>query len=118
MPLCYITSTDEYPAVVELANLNSVSRGNFDPMLEGVTEIDKPPALKVGTAIEGSSVAGTSVNMTSSVSTFAPSMQQPLSSSSLQTPNGSSFASAMNVERVSSRCCTRILVKVAYFFGL
>ncbi|GJU56684.1 bifunctional purple acid phosphatase 26-like protein [Tanacetum coccineum] len=57
-------------------------------MLEGVTEIDKPPAPK-----------------------------QPSSSLSLQTPKGSSFASAMNVERMSSRCCTQILVKVAYFFG-
>nr|GEU78451.1 G-type lectin S-receptor-like serine/threonine-protein kinase At1g34300 [Tanacetum cinerariifolium] len=76
--------------------------GKVVQMLEGVTEIDKPPAPKAGTAIEGSSVAGTSVNMTSSVSTFAPSMQQPSSSSSLQTPKGSSFASAMNVERVSS----------------
>lgn len=76
--------------------------GKVVQMLEGVTEIDKPPAPKVGTAIEGSSVAGTSVNMSSSVSTFAPSMQPPSSSSSLQTPKGSSFASAMNVERVSS----------------
>ncbi|GKD05746.1 hypothetical protein Tco_1180720 [Tanacetum coccineum] len=39
MPLCYITSTDEYPAVVELANLNSVSRGNFDPVINVIEAV-------------------------------------------------------------------------------
>ncbi|KAK9073125.1 hypothetical protein SSX86_007448 [Deinandra increscens subsp. villosa] len=68
--------------------------GKVVQMLEGVSVVEKPPAPKAGTAIEGL-VAGTS----SSVSTFAPA---PSSSSSLQTPKGSSFASGMNVERVSS----------------
>ncbi|XP_071737780.1 G-type lectin S-receptor-like serine/threonine-protein kinase At1g34300 [Rutidosis leptorrhynchoides] len=70
--------------------------GKVVQMLEGVTEIEKPPAPKVSPGTIDGSVAGSSMNMTStSVSTFAPS-------SSLQTPKGSSFASGMNVERVSS----------------
>ncbi|CAI9266603.1 unnamed protein product [Lactuca saligna] len=75
--------------------------GKVVQMLEGVTEIEKPPAPKVGSAIDGS-VAGTSTYMSSSVSTLAPSVQPPSSSSSLQTPKGSSFASGMNIERASS----------------
>ncbi|CAH1443167.1 unnamed protein product [Lactuca virosa] len=75
--------------------------GKVVQMLEGVTEIEKPPAPKVGSAIDGS-VAGTSTYMSSSVSTLAPSVQPPSSSSSLQTPKASSFASGMNIERASS----------------
>lgn len=75
--------------------------GKVVQMLEGVTEFEKPPAPKVGPVIDGS-VVGSSVNMTSSVSTFAPSVLLPSSSSSLQTTKGSSIASGMEVERVSS----------------
>ncbi|KAI3820063.1 hypothetical protein L1987_13919 [Smallanthus sonchifolius] len=75
--------------------------GKVVQMLEGVAEVEKAPAPKAGTTLDGS-VAGTSVNMSSSVSTFAPSVVPPSSSSSLQTPKGSSFASGMNVEKVSS----------------
>ncbi|XP_076900439.1 G-type lectin S-receptor-like serine/threonine-protein kinase At1g34300 [Bidens hawaiensis] len=78
--------------------------GKVVQMLEGVAEVGKAPAPKAGAgpALEGS-VAGTSVNMSSSVSTFAPSAVQPSSSSSIQTTKGSSsFALGMNIEKVSS----------------
>ncbi|KAD0332302.1 hypothetical protein E3N88_44444 [Mikania micrantha] len=70
--------------------------GKVVQMLEGVTVVEKAPAPKAGTTIDGS-IAGTS-----SVSTFALSVLQPSSSSSIQTPKGSSFASGANVEKVSS----------------
>ncbi|XP_060198178.1 G-type lectin S-receptor-like serine/threonine-protein kinase At1g34300 [Lycium barbarum] len=66
--------------------------GKVVQMLEGVTEIDRPPAPN---AIEGS-FAGTSLNTssTSALSTFATSAPAPSSSSSFQT--------AKNVDRQSS----------------
>ncbi|KVH98640.1 G-type lectin S-receptor-like serine/threonine-protein kinase At1g34300 isoform X1 [Cynara cardunculus var. scolymus] len=76
--------------------------GKVVQMLEGVTEMERPPDPKTGSTIEGS-VAGTSVNLSSSVSTSTPSsMPPPSSSSSLQTLRGSSFTSGMNIERASS----------------
>ncbi|KAL9994297.1 putative protein kinase RLK-Pelle-SD-2b family [Helianthus debilis subsp. tardiflorus] len=75
--------------------------GKVVQMLEGVAEVGKAPAPKAGTTIDGS-VAGTSVNMSSSVSTLGTSAVPPSSSSSVQTPKGSSFASGMNIEKVSS----------------
>ncbi|KAK4359015.1 hypothetical protein RND71_021244 [Anisodus tanguticus] len=66
--------------------------GKVVQMLEGVVEIDRPPAPR---ATEGS-FAGTSLNAssTSALSTFAASAPAPSSSSSLQT--------AKNVDRQSS----------------
>lgn len=77
--------------------------GKVVQMLEGVTEIERPPAPKVITT--DGSVSGTSMNVSSSVSalsTLAPSAPVPSSSSSFQTPKISSFASGKNVERASS----------------
>lgn len=76
--------------------------GKVVQMLEGIMDIEKPPAPKAAT--EGS-VSGTSVNVSSSVSalsTFAASAPAPSSSSSFQTAGNPSFPSAKNVERVSS----------------
>lgn len=74
--------------------------GKVVQMLEGVFEIDRPPAPK---ATEGS-FAGTSLNAssTSGLSTFAASAPAPSSSSSFQTAGFQSSASAMNVDRQSS----------------
>lgn len=74
--------------------------GKVVQMLEGIFEIDRPPAPK---ATEGS-FAGTSLNAssTSGLSTFAASAPAPSSSSSFQTAGVLSSASAMNVERQSS----------------
>lgn len=71
--------------------------GKVVRMLEGITEIEKPPAPK---ALTDGSVGGTSVNMsssTSALSTFAASARAPSSSSSTQTG-----VSDRNIERASS----------------
>lgn len=77
--------------------------GKVVQMLEGITEIEKPPAPK---AVTEGSVSGTSMNVSSSVSalsTFAASAPGPSSSSSFLTAGaGSSFASGKTVERASS----------------
>ncbi|KAM3306056.1 G-type lectin S-receptor-like serine/threonine-protein kinase [Capsicum chacoense] len=74
--------------------------GKVVQMLEGIFEIDQPPAPR---AAEGS-FAGASLNAssTSALSTFAASAPAPSSSSSFQTVGFQSSASAMNVERQSS----------------
>ncbi|XP_009630645.1 G-type lectin S-receptor-like serine/threonine-protein kinase At1g34300 [Nicotiana tomentosiformis] len=74
--------------------------GKVVQMLEGVTEIDRPPAPR---ATEGS-FAGTSLNAssTSAFSTFAASAPAPSSSSSFQTAGFQSSASAKNVDKPSS----------------
>ncbi|CAK9167234.1 unnamed protein product [Ilex paraguariensis] len=75
--------------------------GKVVQMLEGITEIDKPPGPKAFT--EGS-VGGTSVNASSvsALSTFAASALAPSSSSSFQAAGVSSIASGKNLERASS----------------
>lgn len=76
--------------------------GKVVQMLEGITEIDKPPAPKAAT--EGS-VGGTSLYASSSISalsTIAASVPAPSSSSSLQTARISSSASGKQVNRESS----------------
>ncbi|KAK9290187.1 hypothetical protein L1049_008353 [Liquidambar formosana] len=76
--------------------------GKVVQMLEGITEIEKPPAPK---AVTEGSIGGTSINGSSGVSalsTFAASAPAPSSSSSLQTGGVSSFISGRNVERASS----------------
>uniref|UniRef100_A0A5B6YSI8 Receptor-like serine/threonine-protein kinase n=1 Tax=Davidia involucrata TaxID=16924 RepID=A0A5B6YSI8_DAVIN len=72
--------------------------GKVVQMLEGITEIDRPPAPKAVTEGSGS---GTSVTV-SALSTIAASAPAPSSSSSFQTAGISSFASGKNVERASS----------------
>ncbi|KAH9757991.1 Receptor-like serine/threonine-protein kinase [Citrus sinensis] len=75
--------------------------GKVVQMLEGITEIEKPPAPK---ALTEGSVGGTSVNMsssTSALSTFAASAPAPSSSSSTHT-GVSALASDRNIERASS----------------
>ncbi|KAI8013038.1 G-type lectin S-receptor-like serine/threonine-protein kinase [Camellia lanceoleosa] len=77
--------------------------GKVVQMLEGITEIEKPPAPKA--VVETSSVGGTSVNVSSTVSAFsnfAASAPAPSSSSSLQTQRISSFVSGKNLEKASS----------------
>ncbi|KAK4391174.1 G-type lectin S-receptor-like serine/threonine-protein kinase [Sesamum angolense] len=75
--------------------------GKVVQMLEGIMEIDRPPAPKAAT--EGS-IGGTSVTASSisALSTFAASMPVPSSSSSLQTAGISSSASGKHGERASS----------------
>ena len=76
--------------------------GKVVQMLEGIMEIEKPPAPKSMT--EGS-ISGTSITASSNISalsTFAPSAVAPSSTSSLQTAGATSFPSGKNVERVSS----------------
>lgn len=76
--------------------------GKVVQMLEGITEIDKPPAPKA--AIEGS-VGGTSLYASSSnsaLSTITASVPAPSSSSSLQTAGILSSASGKQVNRESS----------------
>ncbi|KAM7264598.1 hypothetical protein ACFE04_002281 [Oxalis oulophora] len=74
--------------------------GKVVRMLEGITDIEKPPAPKILT--EGS-VGGTSiVSNVSAFSTLAPSAPAPSSSSSARTLGLSPLASGRNIERVSS----------------
>ncbi|KAL3504030.1 hypothetical protein ACH5RR_033871 [Cinchona calisaya] len=75
--------------------------GKVVQMLEGITEIVKPPVP--GGVTEGS-VGGTSINASSisGFSTFAASAPAPSSSSSIQTPGISSSVSGKNNERASS----------------
>ncbi|XP_022773475.1 G-type lectin S-receptor-like serine/threonine-protein kinase At1g34300 [Durio zibethinus] len=76
--------------------------GKVVQMLEGITEIERPPAPKATT--EGS-ISGTSINVSSNMSafsTFAASAPAPSSSSSLQTAGVSPLASGRNIEKQSS----------------
>ncbi|XWS24859.1 hypothetical protein CRYUN_Cryun27aG0021100 [Craigia yunnanensis] len=76
--------------------------GKVVQMLEGITEIEKPPAPKAAT--EGS-ISGTSINASSNISafsTFAASAPAPSSSSSLQAAGVSPLASGRNIEKRSS----------------
>ncbi|XVE60828.1 hypothetical protein DITRI_Ditri05aG0158000 [Diplodiscus trichospermus] len=76
--------------------------GKVVQMLEGITEIEKPPAPKAAT--EGS-INGTSINVSSNMSalsTFAASAPAPSSSSSLQTAGVSPLPSGRNIEKQSS----------------
>ncbi|KAL6983170.1 hypothetical protein U1Q18_016563 [Sarracenia purpurea var. burkii] len=79
--------------------------GRVVQMLEGITEIEKPPAPIA--VVEGSNIRGTStVNASTSVSisalsTFAASALDPSSSSSFQNQGMPSFVSERNVERAS-----------------
>ncbi|MBA0794684.1 hypothetical protein Gohar_018992 [Gossypium harknessii] len=69
--------------------------GRVVQMLEGITDIERPPAPKAAT--EGS-ISGTSINVSSNISafsTFAVSAPAPSSSSSLQTVGISPLASGM-----------------------
>ncbi|TYI90645.1 hypothetical protein E1A91_D03G135900v1 [Gossypium mustelinum] len=69
--------------------------GKVVQMLEGITDIERPPAPKAAT--EGS-ISGTSINVSSNISafsTFAVSAPAPSSSSSLQTVGISPLASGM-----------------------
>ncbi|KAB1220692.1 hypothetical protein CJ030_MR3G009358 [Morella rubra] len=75
--------------------------GKVVQMLEGITEIEKPPAPKA--MVEGFN--GTSMNVssnTSALSTIAASAPAPSSSSSSQTAGTSLHASGKNIERASS----------------
>jgi serine/threonine protein kinase len=76
--------------------------GKVVQMLEGISEIENPPAPK---AITEGSIPGTSILSSSNVSalsTFAPSAPTPSSSSSYQTLGVSPLASGRNIERASS----------------
>ncbi|KAL8485421.1 hypothetical protein ACS0TY_027642 [Phlomoides rotata] len=75
--------------------------GKVVQMLEGILEIERPPAPKVVAegSIGGASVTGSSI---SALSTFAASMPMPSSSSSLQMGEISSSASGKLGERTSS----------------
>ncbi|KAK8493089.1 hypothetical protein V6N13_032259 [Hibiscus sabdariffa] len=78
--------------------------GKVVQMLEGVMDIERPPAPKAST--EGS-IGGTSINMSSNISAFstiAVSAPAPSSSSSLQTAGLSPLASSSgrNLEKQSS----------------
>ncbi|KAK1361649.1 hypothetical protein POM88_046123 [Heracleum sosnowskyi] len=76
--------------------------GKVVQMLEGIMEIEKPPAPK---SVTEGSISGTSITASSNISalsTFATSAVAPSSSSSLQTAGATSFPSGRNVERVSS----------------
>ncbi|XP_007020246.2 PREDICTED: G-type lectin S-receptor-like serine/threonine-protein kinase At1g34300 [Theobroma cacao] len=76
--------------------------GKVVQMLEGITEIERPPAPK--SATEGS-ISGTSINVSSNISafsTFAASAPAPSSSSSLQTAMVSPLASGMNMGKQST----------------
>ncbi|KAI5668330.1 hypothetical protein M9H77_18183 [Catharanthus roseus] len=75
--------------------------GKVVQMLEGITDIGKPPAPKavvVEGLVGGASITGSSI---SALSTTAASAPVPSSSSSLQTA-GISSGSAMNAEKASS----------------
>ncbi|XAR55611.1 Non-specific serine/threonine protein kinase [Bertholletia excelsa] len=76
--------------------------GKVVQMLEGVTEIERPPAPKT---LADSSASGTSVTVSSNMSAFsavATSAPAPSSTSSLHNQGNSSFASERNVERAPS----------------
>ncbi|KAJ6433574.1 hypothetical protein OIU84_017296 [Salix udensis] len=75
--------------------------GKVVQMLEGISEIERPPPPK---AITESSVSGTSIMSSdvSALSTFAASAAAPSSSSSHQTVGVSPLASGINTERASS----------------
>lgn len=75
--------------------------GKVVQMLEGIMEIERPPAPK---AVAEGSIGGTSVTASSisALSTFAASMPMPSSSSSLQTAGVSSSASGKHGDRPSS----------------
>ncbi|KAL0438001.1 UNVERIFIED_CONTAM: G-type lectin S-receptor-like serine/threonine-protein kinase [Sesamum latifolium] len=90
-----------YEELEKGATLSKAYDGKVVQMLEGIMEIDRPPAPKAAT--EGS-VGGTSVTASSisALSTFAASMPVPSSSSSLQTAGILSSASGKHGERVSS----------------
>lgn len=78
--------------------------GKVVQMLEGIMQIEKPPAPKAANS-EGSISGGNSLNRTSSISalsTFAASGPAPSASSSFQTPRAPSSLSGMNVERPTS----------------
>lgn len=71
-------------------------------MLEGITEIERPPAPK---ALTEGSINGSSINVSSNISalsTTAASAAAPSSSSSFQTAGVSLYASGKNIERASS----------------
>ncbi|KAJ7969719.1 S-receptor-like serine/threonine-protein kinase [Quillaja saponaria] len=88
--------------IQELPSLRP-TMGKVVQMLEGITEIERPPALKALT--EGSISGTSSIYMSSNVSAFntvSPSAPAPSLSSSLQTAEVSSFASGRNIERVAS----------------
>ncbi|KAL1292605.1 hypothetical protein AAHE18_19G008900 [Arachis hypogaea] len=72
-------------------------------MLEGVAEIERPPAPRL--AMEGPVVSGTSTNISSNVSAFSTAAASPLgpsSSSSFQTSSVSTLTLGRNTEKVSS----------------
>nr|GME19747.1 G-type lectin S-receptor-like serine/threonine-protein kinase At1g34300 [Ipomoea batatas] len=75
--------------------------GKVVQMLEGVSQIDRPPAPKALTEV---SISGSSLNASSvsALSTFPASAPAPSSASSSQTAGISSLPSARNVERASS----------------
>ncbi|KAI3464428.1 hypothetical protein Pfo_021091 [Paulownia fortunei] len=75
--------------------------GKVVQMLEGIMEIDRPPAPKAATegSVGGTSVTASSISV---LSTLAASMPVPSSSSSLQTAGISSSASGKHWERASS----------------
>ncbi|PSS00139.1 G-type lectin S-receptor-like serine/threonine-protein kinase [Actinidia chinensis var. chinensis] len=76
--------------------------GKVVQMLEGITEIEKPPIPK---AVPEGSVSGTGVNVSGSVSalsTFAASAPAPSSSASFQTQGISSSVLGRNAEKASS----------------
>uniref|UniRef100_A0A2P2JY90 Receptor-like serine/threonine-protein kinase n=1 Tax=Rhizophora mucronata TaxID=61149 RepID=A0A2P2JY90_RHIMU len=73
--------------------------GKVVQMLEGITAIEKPPAL---TAITEGSMSGASTNLSSNFSTFAPSALAPSTSLSGQTLEVSPVSSKMNTEKASS----------------
>ncbi|KAM4131137.1 hypothetical protein ACJW30_01G155000 [Castanea mollissima] len=76
--------------------------GKVVQMLEGIIEIEKPPAPNAGTDGSGN---GTSINVSSNVSIFsaiAASAPVPSSSSSVQVAEVSLYASGKNLERALS----------------
>ncbi|XP_074371973.1 G-type lectin S-receptor-like serine/threonine-protein kinase At1g34300 [Apium graveolens] len=76
--------------------------GKVVQMLEGIMEIEKPPAPK---SVTEGSISGTSITASSNISalsTFATSAVAPSSLSSLQTAGATSFPSGKNAERISS----------------
>lgn len=81
--------------------------GKVVQMLEGITDIGKPPAPKA--VIEGSTVGGGSItgSSTSAFSTFAPSAPVPSSSSSLQTAGVYSASAKIGEKATSSLLASR-----------
>lgn len=76
--------------------------GKVVQMLEGITEIERPPAPKAATEL---SASGTSIHAsanTSTQSTIAASAPAPSSFSSFQTPGLSPLASGISSEKASS----------------